>query len=70
MAYKDFYYHPMTEIRDKSTALVIKKALETNEPNGTNLQQFLVNLKNIHSANDVNLDEWLSWNDLRFYSEL
>lgn len=45
MAYKDFYYHPMTEIRDKSTALVIKKALETNEPNGTNLQQFLVKLK-------------------------
>lgn len=70
MAYKDFYYHPMTEIRDKSTALVIKKALETNEPNGTNLQQFLVKLKNIHSANDVNLDEWLSWNDLRFYNEL
>ena len=69
-AYKDFYFHPITEIRDKSVALVINEALKNNEPNGTNLQQFLVTLKNIHSANDVNLDEWLSWNDLRFYDEL
>ena len=69
-AYKDFYFNPITEVRDKSIALVINKALEAKEPNGTNLQQFLVTLKNIHSANDVNLDEWLSWNDLRFYDEL
>ena len=69
-AYKDFYFHPITEIRDKSVALVINEALKSNEPNGTNLQQFLVTLKNIRSANNVNLDEWLSWNDLRFYDEL
>lgn len=69
-AYKDSYFHPITEIRDKSVAITINKALENNEPNGTNLQQFLKNLESTSCADNVNLDEWLDWNDLRLYDEL
>ena len=69
-SYKDAYFHPMTEIRDKSLAIVLNMALKEKEPYGINLQLFLEYLKSIDSAQDVDLKEWLSWNDLNFYNEL
>lgn len=69
-AYMDSYFHPITEIRDISVAIVLNKALEFNEQNGDNLQKFLKSLKSIQSPEHVDLDEWLNWNDLNFYNEL
>lgn len=68
--YSESYFHPITQIRDKSVCIVINKAIETNEPNGKALQDFLVKLKSYNDETDVNLDEWLSWNDLNFFDQL
>lgn len=68
--YKNCYSHPVDEILAQSVGITINKAIESHEPNGIKVQKFLIDLKNISSANDVNLDEWLSWNDLTFYNEL
>lgn len=68
--YKNCYSHPVDEILAQSVGITINKAIENHEPNGIKVQKFLIDLKNISSANDVNLDEWLSWNDLTFYNEL
>ena len=69
-AYKDSYINPITSIRSKALSIVLNKALESNEPNGANFQKFLTSLKSIQSSEYVDLDEWLSWNDLNFYNEL
>lgn len=69
-AYKDSYFNPITEIRDKSLATVLNRALKDKEQHGLDLQLFLEYLKSIKSAQDVDLKEWLSWNDLNFYNEL
>ena len=69
-AYKDSYNHPMTAIQSQTVSIVLNKTLESNEPYGVNLQNFLISLKAIQSSKYVNLDEWLSWNDLNFYNEL
>lgn len=68
--YKNCYSHPVDEILAQSVGITINKAIENHEPNGIKVQKFLIDLKNISSANNVNLDEWLSWNDLTFYNEL
>lgn len=69
-AYEESYFHPITQIRDKAVSIVINKAFEENEPNGTKMQDFLLGLKQIENSDDVNLDNWLSWDDLKFYNEL
>lgn len=69
-AYQESYFHPITQIRDKAVSTVINKAFEENEPNGKKMQDFLLDLKQIKSSDDVNLNTWLSWDDLKFYNEL
>lgn len=69
-AYRDISFHPITTVRESAISIVLNKAIESNEPNGKELQNFLTTLKNIHSASDVDLNEWLQWDDLTFYNQL
>lgn len=69
-AYKDSYFHPITQIRDTSVAITLNNLIQQKSPYARNLQQFLINLKQNSDSYQVNLKEYLSWDDLRFYNEL
>lgn len=69
-AYKESYFHPITQIRDLSVSIIIKEIINQNEPYAKNLQEFLLTLENCTSPDEINLEEYLSWDDLKFYNEL
>ena len=69
-AYKESYFHPVTQIRDKAISTIINRAIEEKEPNGKNLQNFLSILKNTKNSDDIDIDDWLKWDDLSLYNEL
>lgn len=65
-AYKNIYYSEETQVRDSSVGLFVNSILE-KKPEGFNeFKDFIEHLKN-SSYKEINLDEYLSWNDFKFY---
>lgn len=69
-AYKESYFHPVTQIRDSSVAITINELIKQQSPYATNLQKFLITLRDCSSPDQINLEDYLSWDDLKFYNEL
>lgn len=69
-AYMSCYSNPLNEIRDRSVAILLN-SLMTKENFGSNkLNEFLKILKTNIDPNSVDLNEFLKWDDLKFYNEI
>lgn len=65
-AYKNIYWAEETQTRDSAISLFLNQLLESNYQEAMDLQLFIQDIKS-HSVKDINLDEYLKWNDLEFY---
>ena len=64
--YKNSYFNEYIQILDSSISLFMEELLSQGSTTGKELQNFLTMLKQ-YDANSINLDEYLSWDDIRFY---
>lgn len=69
-AYKEAYIHPITQIFDTSVAITINELMRQNSLYAHDLQVFLSTLMKNIDAKQIDLEEYLSWDDLRLYNEL
>lgn len=65
-AYKNIYYSEETQVRDSSVGLFVNSILEKKTEGFNEFKDFIEHLKN-SSYKEINLDEYLSWNDFKFY---
>lgn len=67
-AYKHIYCNEKTNIQDRLIRHLITILTENKELSSNELVTFLSNIKNAKSADDVDINEYTSWHDLRFLS--
>ena len=68
--YKESYFHPINQIRDASVAITLNELIAKNDPNAQRLQNFIKSLQNCSDTSQLDLKEYLYWDDLTFYNEL
>ena len=67
--YKKAYYSANSQIRGASFGFFIKAFLQTDNNCGIDLYNFITSIKG-KDVNDINLDEYLRWDDIRFYNSI
>ena len=69
-AYKESYFNPINQIYDTSIAITLNELLHQKSQYGLDLQHFLNTLKTSSDPSAIDLDEYLTWDDLKFYNSL
>lgn len=67
--YQNVYMSPDIQVYENSIKNFFKPFLSSNSDIGKNLKTFLLHLYN-SDVNDLNLDEFIGWDEIEFYSEL
>ena len=69
-AYKECYFNPITQIHDTSIAITLNELMRQKSQYGLDLQHFLTTLRTSSDPYAIDLDEYLTWDDLKFYNSL
>lgn len=64
--YKNAYFALGTQLQESTLSFFLKSFLSSESEHGKDLKKFLLSLMN-HNLQDINLTEFLSWDDIRFY---
>lgn len=67
--YEEFYYSPEVIAMDKEQEAFCRELLTIDDNNGAELKAYLHDCIN-NGARNLNLSEFLQWNDIRYFNEL